>query len=320
MNRARAEVEDLDRPDLSVLVVAFRNPDLTVACLRSIFAATHEVQFEVLAHDNESGDGTAEAIAEHCPEVDLSFDQGNLGFARANNLLAERASGRLLLLLNPDTIVHDGAIDRLVAESRRHPEAVPLGGRTMRPNGELDPGSCWGEQTPWSLFCFATGLSTAFSRSAIFNPESLGRWKRDSFREVGMVTGCLALLPAEAWHALGGFDETFWMYGEDADLSARARSLGYTPAVTPEATITHIVGASSRGKGPKLVLVLRSKVTLIRKHWTPRRRVLGMVLLQCGVALRALLERALSKRRQSEEHWLYAWHQRESWSSGFPDL
>lgn len=305
-----------DAPDVSILIVTYRNPELTAECLESVFCETRDVTFEVLVHDNESDDGTPELIAERFPQVDLSRGRGNLGFARANNLLAERARGRYLLLLNPDTVVHDGAVQRLLAAALEHPEAVPLGGRTLRPDGSVDPSSCWGAPTVWSLLCFATGLTTARPGSPKFDPESLGGWDRDTWREVGIVTGCLALLPKSAWDGLGGFDETFWMYGEDADLSLRARRAGFSPAITPAATITHVVGASSRGRGPKTVLVLRSKATLLRKHWRPRLATLGLGLLHAGVALRAALEQ-IGRKPTDDRAWSHAWRERGTWAPGF---
>lgn len=305
----------MSRPDVSILIVTYRNPELTAACLDSVFSETRDVTFEVLAHDNESGDGTPEMIAERFPRVDLSRDRGNLGFARANNLLARKARGDYLLLLNPDTVVLDGAVQRLVEEARRHPRAVPLGVRTLRPDGSLDPNSCWAEPTLWSMFCFATGLSTVAKGNGFFDPESIGGWARDSFRRVGIVSGCCALLPRDAWERLGGFDETYWLYGEDWDLSMRATARGFYPAVTPVATITHVLGASSV-RGDKTVLVLRSKVTLMRKHWSRLRAAVGVRLLVAGVFLRVLLE--LAARRPTEQrHWTFAMRHRKQWVGGF---
>ena len=308
----------VDAPDLSILIVTYRNPEMTAACLSSVFEQTRDLSFEVLVHDNASDDSTPQVIAERFPEVDLSQGEGNLGFARANNRLAERARGHWLVLLNPDTVVLDGALQRLVAAGEDAPSAVPLGGRTLRPDDSLDPSSCWGAPSRWSLFCFGAGLTTAFPKSRYLDPESLGRWERDTWREVGIVTGCLALVPSAVWRQLGGFDETFWMYGEDADLSMRARRLGYRPAITPRATITHHVGASSAATGPKTVLVLRAKVTLLTKHWSSTARWFGISMLLLGVGLRAGLELVL-RRRDPAAPWTHAWRRRRAWMRGFED-
>ncbi|WP_219995803.1 hypothetical protein, partial [Schumannella sp. 10F1B-5-1] len=107
-----------------------------------------------------------------------------------------------ILLLNPDTLVRRGSIAALVAFADEHPEYRVYGGRTLRPDGGLDPSSCWGEPTAWSLICFATGLSTVFHRTRLFDPESLGRWQRDTVREVPVITGCLLLISRADWDLL----------------------------------------------------------------------------------------------------------------------
>ena len=141
-------------------------------------------------------------------------------------------------------------------------------------------------------------LSTAFKGSRLFDPEAIGGWKRDTVREVGIVTGCLLLAPRALWRELGGFDTRFFMYGEDADLGMRAWARGLRPAITPDAVITHEIGVSSASRPDKLVLLFRGKATLLRKHWSPGRRRAGIALLQLGVGVRALLARSSAVARR----------------------
>jgi N-acetylglucosaminyl-diphospho-decaprenol L-rhamnosyltransferase len=297
--------------DLSVLIVTYRNPDLTRDCLASVFAQIRDVSFEVVVVDNASGDGTAEMIEREFPAVRLIRSEVNLGFGRANNVAATAARGEHLLLLNPDTVVLDRAPERLLAFARGEPAPGVYGGRTLSPSGELDPRSCWGRQTLWSAFCFATGLSTAFSGHRLLDPESLGRWQRDSVRDVGVVTGCLLLVPRSLWVRLGGFDERFFMYGEDADLAARARALGCPVRITPDATIVHVVGASS-DSGEKMSMIMKARATIVRKHWRRAARPAGLALLLAGVLLRA------AGRRRGM--WATVWRARRDWIRGYPPV
>ena len=138
--------------------------------------------------------------------------------------------------------------------------------------------------------------STAFKGSRLFDPEAIGGWKRDSVREVGVVTGCLLLAPRALWRELGGFDPRFFMYGEDADLSMRAWARGLRPAITPDAVITHEIGVSSASRPDKLVLLFRGKATLLRKHWSPPRRALGLALLRAASASARCSRRAAPAR------------------------
>ncbi len=259
--------------------------------------------------DNDSGDGTAEMIGAEFPDVRLLALGENLGFAAGVNRAAEEARGEFLLLLNPDTVVHEGSLDRFVRFARERPQHGLYGGRTFDPDGTLNPGSCWGSPSLWSLFCFSAMLNVAFRGNRVLDPESLGGWRRDTVREVGVVTGCLLLVRRVLWQQLGGFDTRFFMYGEDADLSFRARALGHSPAITPDAVITHEVGVSSSSRPDKIVLLLRGKVTLVRKHWSPLRARIGVALILLGVGVRALFGRSGA--------WPSVWAARSSWVKGY---
>jgi GT2 family glycosyltransferase len=255
------------------------------------------------------------------PQVRLLALDQNLGFAAGVNRAAEDARGEYLLLLNPDTVVHAGAVANLVAFARSRPEHGIYGGRTLRPNGELDPGSCWGQPTLWSLFCFASMLTTAFKGNRLLDPESLGGWQRDSVREVGIVTGCLLLVSRVLWEDLGGFDLRFFMYGEDADLSLRVRQRGLRPAITPDSVVTHEVGVSSSSRPDKLLLLFRGKATLFRKHWPAGKRQLGLGLLLAGVGARALVSRVTASAEAGKAGaWRPIWRARRDWLAGYPPV
>jgi GT2 family glycosyltransferase len=302
--------------DVSVLVVTYECRDAARECLASIYEKTSGVEFEVVVLDNASSDGTVDMVREEFPQARLIALEQNVGFAAGVNLAAEEATGEFLLLLNPDTVVHEGAFKALVEFARAHPRHGIYGGRTLRPDGTLDPGSCWGQPTLWSLFCFATMLTTAFKGSRFFDPESLGGWQRDTVREVGIVTGCLLLAPRTVWRALDGFDLRFFMYGEDADLARRAWDAGYRPVITPDAVVTHEVGVSSASRPDKLVLLYKGKTTLVRKNWPAGKREAGIGLLAAGVALRAAVAR-VSGRGGGAAAWPEVWRLRDDWLPGY---
>jgi N-acetylglucosaminyl-diphospho-decaprenol L-rhamnosyltransferase len=305
-------------PDTSILIVTYKCRDEARDCLASIYGQSHGASFETLVLDNDSADGTVEMIRSEFPLAKLVALDHNVGFAAGVNQLAELADGEFVLLLNPDTVVHPGAIESIVTFARAEPRHGLYGGRTVNPDGTPHPASCWGKPTLWSLFCFATLLSTVFKGSGLFDPESLGGWERDSVREVDIITGCLLLAPRVLWRQLGGFDERFFMYGEDADLALRAAALGYRPAITPDAVITHEIGASTESKPNKMILVYRSKAALVRKHWPTPRRQLGLAFLWTGVGLRALVAR-VTRRREGAATWCAVWDARADWLEGYPD-
>ncbi|HEU4450250.1 MAG TPA: glycosyltransferase family 2 protein [Gaiellaceae bacterium] len=309
--------------EVSILLVTYRCREAARACLASIAASTRGLDYEVVVVDNASEDGTVEMVRSEFPEARLVALPENVGFAAGVNRAAAEATGAYVLLLNPDTLVHEGAVANLLAFARAHPEHGLYGGRTLDPDGRVNPGSCWGAPSLWSLACFATVLSTAFRGNRLLDPESLGGWQRDSVREVDIVTGCLLLAPRALWEELGGFDTRFFMYGEDADLSLRARALGHRPAITPDAVITHEIGVSSATREDKLLLLYRGKATLLRKHWGPLRRRVGIRLLVAGVGVRALAASVLGRLRPAggrrASHWPGVWKARREWVRGYAE-
>jgi GT2 family glycosyltransferase len=239
----------------------------------------------------------------------------NLGFAAGVNRGIAQLATPYVLLLNPDTVVLDGSLDRLLEFAVANPQYALYGGRTLRPDGSTDPSSCWGQASLWSLTCFAVGASTLFRRSTVFDPESLGRWDRDTVREVPIITGCLLLMRREQWLELGGMDERYFLYGEDADFSLRARSRGMRAVIVPDAVIVHEVGGSTASSGLKMSMVMAGKSTLLRTAWSSARGTAGIVLLQWGALTRATLE-AVSRRRTHT--WRDVWRRRKDWRVGYP--
>jgi len=312
-------------PRVSIIVISYNTREMTLDCLRSIAAQT-TVPHEVILLDNNSPDGSAAAVAAAFPEVRLIASAENHGFAKGNNIAAGYARGDYLLLLNPDTVVLDQAIDRLVAFAERRPEAGIWGGRTVYGDGSLNPTNCFGLQSLWSLFCRTTGLSLAFRSVEWLNPEEYGAWDRSSEREVGYVTGAFFLIERAFWERLGGFDLTFVMYGEETDLCHRARDLGARPRMTPDATIVHYVGASSAKRADRMTLIMKSKVTLAQRYLPRWQQAPALFLLRMWPLTRKLggrIAAALTGSAGAAEAaraWGGVWEARDSWRDGFPQL
>lgn len=303
-------------------MVSYNTRALTLAALRTLYATTKATPFRTVVLDNASTDGSANAVAAAFPQVELIRSATNLGFARANNLVADAATTDWLLLLNPDTECHAGAVDNLMAFARANPQAGIWGGRTVFPDGRLNIASCWARITPWSAFCLATGLTAVFPRTALFDREAMGGWRRDTVRQVDIVSGCFFLIRRDVWTRLGGFDLRYVMYGEEADLCLRAARLGHRPMITPEAQIMHIVGAASATKAGKRLLVSKARVTLIRDHWPAGLVPLGVGLMWLWGALRVTAATATAplagqKGRDRASYWTEVWQKRRDWLAGY---
>lgn len=309
--------------EVSVLVVSFNTRELTLACVESVEEQTRSISFETLLVDNASCDGSASAIAARFPRVKVLRLDRNIGFAPANNVAAERARGEFILLLNPDTVVLDGAIETLVGFARRRPDAGIWGGRTVFADGSLNPTSCWGAQSVWSVLCRGVGLGRVFAGSRLFDPESLGWWGRDTVREVATITGCFLLIRRDLWDALGGFDPRFTMYGEEVDLCIRARRRGARPTFTPDATIIHYGGKSEAVKSDQVVRQFVARARLMRKHFGPisgRVGVFGLSLWAWNKWLRAALRSRLGRGSSAEAAlWREIVARRREWRSAYHD-
>lgn len=312
-----------DPPELSILVISYNTAELTLACLASVAAETRATTYEIIVLDNASSDGSADAIASAHPAVRLIRSDENIGFARANNAAAKIARGDLLLLLNPDTVVLDGAIDRLVAFAKRRPEARIWGGHTIFADGSLNPSNCWRRMSLWNLFCRAAGLTGLFPGSGLFNTEAYGGWRRDTEREVDIVTGCFFLIERNFWERLGGFDPLFFMYGEEADLCLRARSFRARPRITPDARIIHYGGASERVRVEQIIRVSRAKVSLLARHMPVGLRRSAIFLYRLWPLSRMLAYRTAMLLQPGDrfagQHatWREIWQRRCEWQRGF---
>lgn len=288
--------------DVSVVIVSYNTRPLTLDVLQRLPEAyAGRCSVEVIVVDNASTDGSADAICARFPAVTVARSSTNLGFAGAVNLAAERARGRYLLLLNPDTQPDGAFIAELVEYAEKHPERGIYGGRTMHQDGR-DFLAGYAFPSLWGYFFFATLLSK------VYHPEELPRLDRSSPVAVPALSGCLLMIDLELFRQLGGFDPRFFMYSEDTDLCWRAALVGAQPTLVPAARVIHLGGASSTSAG-KLEMLLKGKISFLHKHWPPHRAKLAQQLLFAGVALRALARR---------EPWLTAWRNRSSWRHGWP--
>ncbi|MEV6237229.1 glycosyltransferase family 2 protein [Lentzea sp. NPDC051838] len=297
---------------LSILMVSYNAADHLGATLRSLQgAAAPSDPHEVLVTDNGSADDAADVAEDLLGTGAVERLNRNTGFAFAVNRTAERAKGDYFLLLNPDACPRPGSIDAALALLRARPQTGIVGGRCVTPDGQVDPRSCFGRITAWSLTSGMLGLSSVFRGSALFDPESLGDWQRDDDRPVDVVSGGFLLVSRETWERLGGFDETYRIYGEDQDLCLRAAAAGLQPRIAPSAEFEHAVGASSANRANRDVLVLTGRATVVRQHL--KHKEYGLFAMRTGVALRALAESVLRK----QPRWREVWRRRADWSGGW---
>ena len=240
---------DLSTMDLSVLIVTYNSAPLMDALLSQLQAEIHSPNFgyqaEVLLVDNGSADGTAELVALHHPWVKLLPNRINLGFAAGNNLAAQSASGRHLLLLNPDAVPAAGALAQGIALMDAHPTVGLAGGALRNSRGEREPSARMFPTLRDEVFTMS-GLAAKYPQSRTF--ARLDRRWADPEQDatVDWIPGAFVFLPRAVFQGLGGFDERFFMYYEEVDLCRRLQQAGYQVQYWPRLQAMHIGGASAK--------------------------------------------------------------------------
>jgi GT2 family glycosyltransferase len=288
--------------DVSVIVVAWRSRELVARCLAALDAAGGTASREVIVVDQASDDGTAAWLAAERPDVRLVALERNVGFGAGNNRGAEAASGRWLLLLNPDCFVDEGCIDELVRFAEATSGSAAVGPRLRWEDGRLQR-SCRGFPSVWRIATEYLFLRKLAPSSRALNALYCGGFAHDEARQVDWVTGACVLVDAERFRAVGGFDESFFLYSEETDLLRRLRDAGGTCWFDPAAGAVHLWGGTTRrDPGPAYREQLRSHVRYLDKHHgrTAARR--GRLVLLWGCRLRAARGRGYA----SAARWLAA--------------
>ncbi|MEI7592773.1 MAG: glycosyltransferase family 2 protein [Actinomycetes bacterium] len=315
------------REAITVVIVTYNSATDIGSCVDGVVPMLVNAADHIIVFDNDSADHTAELVEQSWPRVEVIRSPSNVGFAQACNRATENLETPFVLLLNPDVIVEPGCIDELFNLVAKRPAAGIFGGRGFAVHGEAPTASCWGRPTLWSITSFATTLSTLFRNSARFNPEQIWPSQLGPASEVAIVSGCLMLIERSAWQSLGGFDERFFMYGEDSELCIRATRQGYAPVVTADARFRHSVGGSSTPV-EKLCLLFKGKMTLLPLLFNGPSLRLAIALMTIGVWIRAKLvpiRRWNFRRNQvrrdaiSPAPWPELWRQRDDWIHGWAD-
>jgi GT2 family glycosyltransferase len=233
---------------LSIIVLCWNDKRVIADCLKSIFGKSHSFEFEVLVSDNGSTDGSIQFVREQYPEAIVLENRDNLGFARGNNVGLRASRGEYVLILNPDTIIHEGSLDEWIAFADLHPEAGAFGCLTVNPDGSYQP-TAWPFPTLSGAWVAALGLRWLARVSERFTSDVYVGWHGESERSVDWQAGCCLLCRRNLVIRLGGLDERFFYYFEEVDLCRRIWDAGFSVLFTPRAVITHL-GGQSTGRFP----------------------------------------------------------------------
>ncbi|MFQ5639064.1 MAG: glycosyltransferase family 2 protein [bacterium] len=252
--------------DLSLIIVNHNTRGLLKQLLLSIKRNTKKVFYEIIVVDNASGDRSAALVKEDFQDIVLIENQSNLGFSQANNQAVKIAKGDYLLFLNSDTIVCENAVESLFSFLEQEKYAAVVGCKLLNIDDTLQR-SCGIFPNLKTEFYFRTFLNRLFPTSPTFGSFKLGSWDYSSLMEVDWVSGACLMIRKNIFDQIGGFDETLYMYYEDADLCLRVKKLGWKIYFIPDAYVYHLHGGSwQQNREIPIINGCKSALYFFRKH------------------------------------------------------
>lgn len=274
---------------LSVIIVNYNVEAYLEQCLDSVHTAMSRVDGEVFVVDNLSTDGSLAMIRKRFPQVHLIANQENVGFSRANNQAIKLSKGEYVLLLNPDTVVGEDVFEKVCSYLDKNPEVGGLGVKMIDGTGEFLPESKRGLPTPSVAFYKIIGLTRLFPKSKRFGRYQLGHLPENATSEIEILSGACMFLRSTSLQKVGLLDESFFMYGEDIDLSYRILLGGWKNHYYPEAQIIHYKGESTKKSSINYVLVFYNAMAIFaKKHFSSKGADLVGGLINMAIFLSAI--------------------------------
>lgn len=225
---------------LSIIIINFNTKQLCINCINSI-RKTCVQPYEVIVVDN--GTKPEEKYVSDGEDVRV-FECENKGFGYACNIGADKASGEYILMLNSDTIVHENALDLCLDYLKSHPDTGAVGAKLVLPDGSMDHGCRRGFPTPLASFYYMAGFDRRHPENKKYGAYRLTYLSDNETSEVDVVSGAFMMMQKKVFDEIGGFDEDYFMYGEDIDLCYRIKETGKKVVFLPSATTLHIKGQS----------------------------------------------------------------------------
>ena len=254
---------------LSVIIVNYNVKYFLEQALLSIQRAAIGLTYEVWVVDNNSVDGSQEMVREKFPFVKLIANNGNEGFSKANNQAIVKSSGDFILLLNPDTVLSEDTLIKCLDKMQENHEIGAIGVKMIDGGGNYLPESKRGFPSPFVAFCKTSGLYKMFPKSSLFNRYYMGNLDPNENHEIEILSGAFMFMRKEALDKAGPLDESFFMYGEDIDLSYRITKAGYKNYYLSDTTIIHYKGESTKKGSLNYVKTFyQAMIIFAKKHFT----------------------------------------------------
>ena len=275
---------------LSIIIVNYNVKHFLEQCLKSVEKALISLDSEVIVVDNNSVDGSVKMIKDKFPSVKLIANKQNTGFSVANNQAIAVAKGSYILLLNPDTVVQEDTFTKCISFMDEHQDAGALGIKMFDGKGNFLPESKRGLPTPSVAFFKIFGLSTIFPKSRLFGKYHLGYLSENQNHKVDILSGAFMMIRKKVIDEIGALDETFFMYGEDIDISYRITKAGYNNYYFSGSNIIHYKGESTKKSSINYVFVFyKAMIIFAKKHFSKKHIKTFSFLIKLAIYFRAFI-------------------------------
>lgn len=271
--------------ELSIIIVNFNTNGFLIDCLESILNSGISVDFEICVVDNNSRDQSFCARF-NSSRIKFIFNKKNYGYSVANNIGIQNTTGKYILFLNPDTLIYPGSVDLLISRIAADKLIGAIGPKLIKEDGTLDKACRRSFPTPSVWFYHSFGFGKLFPKNPKFSSYNFDYIDPDIELDVDSLAGACMLIRREVIEIIGGFDERFFLYGEDIDLCLRIKKKGWRIKYFPLAVVTHYKGRSAS------LFAVRSTVEFYRsmylfyfKHYFDKKNYITNILIIAGIAI-----------------------------------
>jgi len=276
--------------DLSVIIVSYNVRAYLEQALHSITKALSNISSEIIVVDNASWDGSVAMLHKQFPRIRVLANSKNVGFAKANNQAIQLAKGKIISLINPDTLVREDTFSTCLEYIHEHADVGALGCKILNPDGTLQLACRRHFPTPWIAFTKIIGLSTLFPKTKMFGQYNLTYLNPDKISEVEALSGSFMLVRKAVIDEVGLLDESFFLYGEDLDWCYRIHQKGWKIIYLPHTQIIHYKGQSTQKAAlDNLRIFYQAMQLFARKHFRKKGYTLFYWIILLGIWLRGML-------------------------------
>ncbi len=277
-------------PDISLVIVNYNVKEFLANLLISVEKARGDLSLEVFVVDNDSSDGSMAYLRRRFPQVIFIENRENVGFGRANNQAIRMARGKYTLLINPDTLIEEDTLRVMYDHMESHPNSGAAGCKILNPDGTFADESRRTVPTPWNALGKVLGLATLFPKSKAFAGYYMNWLDEDTPSEVPVISGSFMFFRSDVLKELDGFDERFFMYGEDIDLCFRLTQTGRVIDYVPTTSIIHYKGESTKKDNIDYIIIFNKALyQFFEKHYSYSYTLLFRMIIVSGIVIRGVM-------------------------------